>query len=301
MTPPVSAIFARAPEEDTDLNGVYIPKGTPVAVDIRNMHYNPKVWKDPYRFNPDRFAPGGEAESQEGMAWLPFSNGGRQCIGMNFSLAEQRVLLSMLCKLLAFMQSGKKVADICIQIVRKYSWTLPEDSIHKDGLITNSAGLIGPIDLRITFTKRYWCTYAIVSYCVQNYMLPRKLSFSQYTVYWADFCTSLYTSQSNTTPAQIAAQSTNKTPGNFLPSPGSVIVYHLRFFITLNPVQKNSYCYCNDLIISTWNCICPSCSSAWSDEMHLQPIFKGLAGMLTEQAVLSSWTSVITANAIMRI
>lgn len=36
----------------------------------------------------------------EGMTWVPFGSGPRQCIGMNFSLAEQRVLLSMMCKIL---------------------------------------------------------------------------------------------------------------------------------------------------------------------------------------------------------
>lgn len=80
--------------------------------------------KDPETFRPERFEPGGEAENLAGlgMSWLPFSNGQRQCIGiwqekwlkgaldedidnafkciigMNFSLAEQRVFLPMLCK-----------------------------------------------------------------------------------------------------------------------------------------------------------------------------------------------------------
>lgn len=41
-----------------------------------DIHHNPKVWKQPYTFNPDRFAPGGEAENmeREGLSWLPFSS-----------------------------------------------------------------------------------------------------------------------------------------------------------------------------------------------------------------------------------
>lgn len=58
------------------------------------MHHSEKVWKDIKEFNPDRFAENGGDKSN----WLPFGHGGRQCIGMSFSLTEQRVMLSMLRK-----------------------------------------------------------------------------------------------------------------------------------------------------------------------------------------------------------
>lgn len=80
------------------LLGNYIPKGTEWSIDIHSLHHNPEIWKDPFKFDPERFAPGGEADNQEGVTWVPFSHGQRQCIGMNFSLAEQRVILCMLCK-----------------------------------------------------------------------------------------------------------------------------------------------------------------------------------------------------------
>lgn len=80
------------------LGGMHIPKGSGLAIDIYLLHHNPDVWADPFEFKPERFAPGGEAEHQKGIAWAPFSNGGRQCVGMNFSLTEQRVLIPMLRK-----------------------------------------------------------------------------------------------------------------------------------------------------------------------------------------------------------
>ena len=96
---PLCTTPSRVAAEDIELNGTFIPKGTLIDVDIYNLHRNPKYWKDPETFNPNRFAPGGEADSHStsGYPWFAFSNGGRQCIGMNFSMVQQRVVLSMLC------------------------------------------------------------------------------------------------------------------------------------------------------------------------------------------------------------
>jgi cholesterol 24(S)-hydroxylase len=39
--------------------------------------------------------------------------------------------------------------------VKKYTWKLPEDSIHKDGVKIAGIGLVGPTNLKVDFTKRY--------------------------------------------------------------------------------------------------------------------------------------------------
>jgi cytochrome P450 len=96
--PPVYGTSSRVASEDIEIVGNYIPKGSEISVDIYNLHHNPDVWSDPYKFDPERFLPGGEADNQEGIAWVPFSEGGRRCIGMMFSYAEQRVVLSMIRK-----------------------------------------------------------------------------------------------------------------------------------------------------------------------------------------------------------
>lgn len=88
--------------EDVDMAGTFIPKNTRVSVDVAAIHQNPKIWQSPESFIPERFEQGGEYDSHVGMTYIPFSNGARQCLGMNFSLAEQRVLLSMLCKCFPF-------------------------------------------------------------------------------------------------------------------------------------------------------------------------------------------------------
>ncbi|OAD75061.1 CYP509 protein, partial [Phycomyces blakesleeanus NRRL 1555(-)] len=135
-SPAVSAI-TRISTEDTELDGVFIPKGALVVPDIYALHHNPTIWHNPEEFNPERFVPGGEAErlSGAGMCWIPFGSGARQCIGMNFSLAEQRVMLSLM--------------------LRKYTWSLPEDSIHKNMLQATKIGVMVAHDLNIVFKRRY--------------------------------------------------------------------------------------------------------------------------------------------------
>ncbi|CAO3599673.1 unnamed protein product [Absidia cylindrospora] len=132
---PAPVGLPRKVSKDTELSGVYLPKGTPVVVNSYDLHHNPRVWTDPEVFDPSRFAAGGEAESASGMAWSPFYNGQRMCIGMQFSLEEQRVMLSCL--------------------LRKYEWCLPENSIHKEEVITNTVGILSAKNLQVIFKRRY--------------------------------------------------------------------------------------------------------------------------------------------------
>ncbi|KAI8147891.1 cytochrome P450 [Fennellomyces sp. T-0311] len=137
ISPPVINVVARAATHDTELGGLFIPKGTRFSVDVYEMQHNPTVWKDPEVFRPERFLPGGEAEenSKLGLPWVPFGSGARQCIGMNYALDEQRVLLSML--------------------LRKYTWSLPEDSIHKDKLKSSGLIVMSVKDLYLYFQRLY--------------------------------------------------------------------------------------------------------------------------------------------------
>ncbi|ORX55728.1 cytochrome P-450 cyp509A1 [Hesseltinella vesiculosa] len=117
--------------------GVMMPKGTMFTVNIFELHHNPELWEDPYTFNPDRFEAGGAAEQNagNGLAWTPFSNGTRQCVGMNMSLVEQRVTLAML--------------------LRHYDISLPKDSIHRHGPVMKGGFQFKQANLQIEFKKRF--------------------------------------------------------------------------------------------------------------------------------------------------
>ncbi|KAL7327302.1 hypothetical protein PS15p_205755 [Mucor circinelloides] len=109
---PVDNLMARDTHQDIDLNGTFIPKGSKVTVNVASIHLNPKIWHDPESFIPERFEEGGEYDSHDGFTWIPFSNGSRQCLGLNFSLTEQRVVLCMLCKSRLHLSTTMKLITI---------------------------------------------------------------------------------------------------------------------------------------------------------------------------------------------
>lgn len=95
---PAGFLTNRQAVQEMYAGDLYISKGAAVSVDLTAIHRHPAVWEKTSDFIPDRFAEGAEVEHRKGLVWLPFSNGSRQCIGMNFSLSEQRVVLTILSK-----------------------------------------------------------------------------------------------------------------------------------------------------------------------------------------------------------
>lgn len=135
---PAPRVLTRTVAEDTILpSGTFVPEGSHLTVNIYNLHHRNKHWKDSNEFNPDRFASNGDGirGSGEGVAWSPFGNGARQCIGMNFTLNEQRVLLSMMLK--------------------KFTWSAPKHAENSEQMPTAGFPIVSPVDLEITFHKRY--------------------------------------------------------------------------------------------------------------------------------------------------
>ncbi|KAI8381241.1 cytochrome P450 [Radiomyces spectabilis] len=137
MHPPIFTSLSRRLMEDTVLAGHVIPKNTLVQADIITTQRNPQYWDDPEAFEPDRFQVSESTKNAEaqGLVWSPFGYGSHQCIGMNFSLMEQRVILAML--------------------LRKYEWTLPPNTMHKTDLRTFGYGIAHPKNVYIQFKARY--------------------------------------------------------------------------------------------------------------------------------------------------
>ncbi|XP_031404046.1 xanthotoxin 5-hydroxylase CYP82C4-like [Punica granatum] len=74
----------REATEDCTVAGYYIPKGTQIMVNAWKLQHDPRVWKEPFEFHPERFLTDHAHVDLKGQNYelLPFSSGRRSCPGM---------------------------------------------------------------------------------------------------------------------------------------------------------------------------------------------------------------------------
>lgn len=92
LYPPAWTI-SREAVVDTMIADVAVKAGTTVVMSQWVMHRNPRLWKDPLAFDPDRFLPAAE-EARPRFAYFPFGGGPRQCIGDQFAWMEGVLVLA---------------------------------------------------------------------------------------------------------------------------------------------------------------------------------------------------------------
>jgi cytochrome P450 len=89
LYPPSFGIFREA-LQDLDIDGHLVPKGDYLVMSQWVTHRDPRLWDDPLRFDPDRWAEG--AERPEGFAYFPFSSGPHACHGSAQALLEATII-----------------------------------------------------------------------------------------------------------------------------------------------------------------------------------------------------------------
>jgi cytochrome P450 len=89
---PPAWIVARRAEAADRIQGVSIPRDHLVIVTPYATHRRPDLFRDPERFDPERFA----GATFDRFAYFPFGGGPRICIGNGFALMEAQILLATL-------------------------------------------------------------------------------------------------------------------------------------------------------------------------------------------------------------
>jgi cytochrome P450 len=98
-------IVARTCVADDAVRGFRVPAGTTVLLPQLLVHEHPDFWKEPQRFDPERFTPEASKGRRE-EAYFPFSRGPRMCIGSHLGLVETTLALAMLARRLSFEPVG---------------------------------------------------------------------------------------------------------------------------------------------------------------------------------------------------
>jgi cytochrome P450 len=89
--------FSRRALGDDKLGGYRIPKGSLVFLIPFVVHRRPKLWPDPDRFDPGRFAPEHES-TRPRFAYIPFGGGPRGCIGNQFAMLEAQLIVATIAQ-----------------------------------------------------------------------------------------------------------------------------------------------------------------------------------------------------------
>ncbi|KOB67392.1 Cytochrome P450 monooxygenase Cyp4M5 [Operophtera brumata] len=92
LYPPVHFI-SRQLNEKVTLSGYTIPSGVFCHIVILDLHRSPNLYKDPLKFDPDRFLPE-NSMGRHPYAYIPFSAGPRNCIGQKFAMMEMKSAIS---------------------------------------------------------------------------------------------------------------------------------------------------------------------------------------------------------------
>jgi retinoid hydroxylase len=95
--PPIS-LCQRGVVETVEHAGYVLPPGTLVIYSPWVTHRIPEVFRDPQRFDPDRFAPPREEHRATPYSLVGFGGGPRLCIGQAFAQLEMKVVASLLLR-----------------------------------------------------------------------------------------------------------------------------------------------------------------------------------------------------------
>lgn len=111
LYPPIVS-FSKTVQREGRLGNLFIPTKMDIFITNLALHHDPKIWgEDVHEFKPQRFSEGvPKATNNNSAAFFPFGLGPRTCVGMNFTLIEAKVALSM--------------------ILRRYTFTLSPAYVH---------------------------------------------------------------------------------------------------------------------------------------------------------------------------
>ncbi|MDP6515882.1 MAG: cytochrome P450 [Alphaproteobacteria bacterium] len=92
LYPTVPQIARQAIGEDR-IDGVRVPPGAIINMNIWLTHRNPDIWVAPEAFDPGRFDPS-RTSNRHKLAYFPFGGGARACIGSSFAMMEAHLILA---------------------------------------------------------------------------------------------------------------------------------------------------------------------------------------------------------------
>ncbi|KDP39256.1 hypothetical protein JCGZ_01013 [Jatropha curcas] len=96
LHPPVPLLVPRENSELCEINGYFIPVKSRVLINVWAIGRDPNYWKEPERFNPERFLDNSIDYKGSNFEFIPFGAGRRICPGILFGIANVELPLANL-------------------------------------------------------------------------------------------------------------------------------------------------------------------------------------------------------------
>lgn len=89
LYPPI-AVIVRYLNEDDEIDGYSLKKGSHFIIPIKFIHHHKDYWENPEAFLPERFLM--KLDDKYNFIYLPFGAGPRMCIGKSFAMMEMMII-----------------------------------------------------------------------------------------------------------------------------------------------------------------------------------------------------------------
>jgi sterol 14-demethylase len=117
MYPPL-VMLMRAILKDFHYEGHVLPAGDLAMVAPAVTHRLPHVFREPNRYDPDRFFPGREEDKRSQFSLIGFGGGKHRCIGIGFAYQQIKVIWTVLLRKFNLeLTSGKYLPDYSTFVV----------------------------------------------------------------------------------------------------------------------------------------------------------------------------------------
>lgn len=123
----MGTLLKRMCTQDYKVGNFTIEKGVFIIIPVDAIHNDPKIYPNPEEFNPERFSQENIA-NRHIFAFLPFGEGPRKCIGLQFGELQTKTGIISLIKNFKFSICTETENPIKMDVNRKF--IVPKNGVH---------------------------------------------------------------------------------------------------------------------------------------------------------------------------